>query len=73
MPIYEYRCRKCGTEFELMRPLAQRDAAARCTNCGSRATSRKLSLFSVVRADPGGAEGPDGDSDGDDDWEDDDF
>jgi putative FmdB family regulatory protein len=72
MPIYEYRCRKCGSEFELMRPLAQRDAAARCTSCGSRATSRKLSLFSVVRAEPAMADAADSGAEGED-WDDDDF
>ena len=50
MPIYEYRCRKCATEFELMRPIAQLDAPASCPACRSSATTRKLSTFSVVRS-----------------------
>ena len=37
MPIYEYRCTKCGTEFELMRPFSEADKAALCLKCGSEA------------------------------------
>ncbi len=48
MPIYEYACKKCGEDFELFRRLAQMNARAKCTHCGSRATRRKLSLFAVV-------------------------
>lgn len=45
MPIYEYRCRKCGNEFELMRRVTQMDASAPCPACRSKATSRKVSAF----------------------------
>jgi putative FmdB family regulatory protein len=48
MPIYEYHCRKCAQDFELMRRVAQMDDAAKCSNCGSRATKRKLSTFALV-------------------------
>ena len=48
MPIYEYHCAKCAQDFELMRRLGQMDAPATCTNCGSTATSRKLSTFAMV-------------------------
>ena len=53
MPIYEYGCKKCGNAFELMRPLADREKASKCPNCGSRSVARKLSMFAVAR----GAEG----------------
>lgn len=49
MPIYEYRCRKCGHEFEVMRRITQMDAQAPCPACRSRATSRKVSTFAVAR------------------------
>lgn len=48
MPLYEYHCRKCGQDFELMRRVAQMDAAAKCPHCASRATRRKLSVFARV-------------------------
>lgn len=44
MPIYEYRCSQCGTEFELMLPLAQRDSPTPCPRCGGRG-ERLVSVF----------------------------
>jgi len=44
MPIYEYSCRECGTEFEkLMRP----QAAVACPSCQSDHVNRRLSLVGV--------------------------
>lgn len=40
MPTYEYRCPKCGTEFELKRPMSESNKTAVCPKCGSR--SRRL-------------------------------
>ncbi|NMI00133.1 zinc ribbon domain-containing protein [Pseudonocardia sp. K10HN5] len=34
MPTYTYRCPNCGS-FDLVRPMAQADAQARCPDCGS--------------------------------------
>jgi putative FmdB family regulatory protein len=44
MPFYEYRCEKCGTKFELMRGIASRDEATRCTSCGAGGARRELPL-----------------------------
>lgn len=44
MPIYEYRCPKCGTDFELMRPFSEADKPAPCPNCGS-AGEKLISAF----------------------------
>ena len=79
MPIYEYRCKKCDTRFELMRRLAQRDKAATCSNCGSRATARvEIQRFAVATGAAPDIMGGDGDPEdfgmGDDDFDmDDDF
>ena len=35
MPIYEYRCSKCGKDFELMRPFSQADELSPCPSCGA--------------------------------------
>ncbi len=35
MPIYEYQCRSCQAEFELL--VRSRDQQARCPHCGSTA------------------------------------
>ena len=40
MPIYEYFCINCKTEFELVRPFSEADKGAVCPKCHSAA--RKL-------------------------------
>ncbi|MGK5628248.1 FmdB family zinc ribbon protein [Streptomyces sp. URMC 123] len=46
MPRYEYRCRPCGTTFELSRPMAESDAPARCP-AGHEDTVKLLSTVAV--------------------------
>jgi putative FmdB family regulatory protein len=46
MPIYEYRCDKCGAQFEELTSSA--DAAqVRCRRCASGRVTRLLSTFAV--------------------------
>jgi len=45
MPIYEYVCQDCKSEFETIRPMSQADAPIACEVCGRRKTKRKLSVF----------------------------
>lgn len=59
MPIYEYRCGACGTEFELMRSRALIDAPAACPACPSKSAARKLSIVAPLRV----AVAPPGDPD----------
>lgn len=40
MPIYEYFCPKCNSEFELMRPFSESKNAAECPKC--KAEAQKL-------------------------------
>lgn len=63
MPIYEYHCRKCTQDFELMRKVAQMDDAAKCPFCASRATSRKLSTFALVVSHSNRGRDDEGDTD----------
>jgi putative FmdB family regulatory protein len=37
MPIYEYRCERCGAVFSELRRIAERDEPAQCPNCGGPA------------------------------------
>ncbi len=45
MPIYEYRCRACGQEFEKF--VATAGAAVACTACAAIVVSGKLSVFGL--------------------------
>lgn len=44
MPVYEYRCPKCDTDFELMRRINEMNEPALCPQCGSK-TERLVSVF----------------------------
>ncbi len=50
MPQYEYRCRKCGADFELIRRIADLDKPVACIKCKSKRTYRRLSMFAVGRS-----------------------
>jgi len=55
MPIYEYFCQECRSEFEaLVRSAADRDDAT-CPNCRSQRVTRQLSAFAVAAAPTTGA------------------
>jgi len=45
VPIYEYRCRGCGKDFE--RYLARPSADVACPTCDSADVLRKLSVFGM--------------------------
>ena len=45
MPIYEYRCRRCGEEFE--RYVATVATAVACPSCAQSEVTRKLSVFGL--------------------------
>ena len=46
MPLYEYYCRPCGSQFEVLRPVSQMDHPAVCPE-GHTTNNRVLSLFST--------------------------
>jgi len=50
MPIYEYECPACGTAFSELMPI---DATATppCPRCGSIATRKRLSRFTLGRTE----------------------
>lgn len=45
MPIYEYQCSRCGTQFESIRTVSRADDPIECKLCGAPA-SRQISNFS---------------------------
>jgi putative FmdB family regulatory protein len=43
MPIYEYRCEKCGSKFEILRGITAIDEELKCPKCGAEKPKRLLS------------------------------
>ena len=47
MPVYTYRCRKCGSEFDLLVGVVAEEQKARCSKCGSTDLEKLLTTFGV--------------------------
>lgn len=45
MPMYDFNCQKCGSDFTLRRPIAEIDDPAPCPECKSEETKRQMSVF----------------------------
>ncbi|HEV7933568.1 MAG TPA: zinc ribbon domain-containing protein [Actinomadura sp.] len=56
MPRYEYRCRACGDDFELSRPMSESSAPAACP-AGHDDTVKLLSTVAVTGSSAGPAPG----------------
>jgi putative FmdB family regulatory protein len=56
MPIFEYRCRECGTRFE--RIVSSGQNTTTCKQCGSKRVEQLLSVFAVVGASGSAAAEP---------------
>ena len=55
MPMYEFRCDSCNTNFDERVSVSDRDRKIPCPKCGSTKTGRKLSVVGVgVGAAAGG-------------------
>ena len=57
MPRYEYRCRQCGSTFELARPMADSALPAGCP-AGHTDTVRLLSTVALTGGGPAGSPAP---------------
>jgi putative FmdB family regulatory protein len=49
MPIYEFHCKDCASDFSSLRQLSQAESVA-CPNCGATRVSRLLSV--TARSQP---------------------
>lgn len=47
MPIYEYRCDGCGTEFEKLVRRSGGSDEVRCPSCGEKRLTPRLSTFAA--------------------------
>lgn len=57
MPVYEYRCQKCGSVFELLRRMQDADLDLICPDCRSVEVKRLLSTFSSGGCGSGSSSG----------------
>ncbi|UCG70162.1 MAG: zinc ribbon domain-containing protein [Thermoplasmata archaeon] len=54
MPIYEYKCSKCGCAFEKLVFNSDQGEGLECPNCGNQETCRLMSSFSCGSSSGGG-------------------
>lgn len=47
MPIYEYHCPDCNTEFEKLVRLSEANTTPDCPECGEKHAHKKLSAFAM--------------------------
>lgn len=47
MPIYEYKCNKCGEKFEALVRWFHSQKSLKCPNCGDKDIERIISTFST--------------------------
>jgi len=47
MPIFEYKCRDCGSQFEKI--VASSSASVHCGNCESPHVDKLISVFAVAK------------------------
>jgi putative FmdB family regulatory protein len=47
MPIYEYKCGKCGEKFELKLGILHRRKSVKCPKCGAEEPERVFHPFST--------------------------
>lgn len=55
MPIYEFRCKKCGAAFEVIRPMGDSGRSLTCPECGARSPEKQLSVFATATGSAGGS------------------
>lgn len=51
MPIYEYRCQKCGKKVSVLTLRVSEEAKPECDRCGSKRLQRLMSRFATVKSD----------------------
>ncbi len=46
MPLYEYRCKKCGDDFELFHRINEDASNLPCPKCGEKGPEKRMSAVS---------------------------
>lgn len=62
MPVYEYRCKCCGREFEIRASIPEYSKGLEpvCPECGARECERLISLAAILGDSTGRYENPRG-------------
>lgn len=58
MPMYEYRCSECGSQYEQLRRMSEADRDLKCPKCGSADVARQVSACAVRGSSGGGGCAP---------------
>lgn len=45
MPLYEYRCPRCGHRFEVLQKIGQGAEGLLCPSCGAEKVEKQFSTF----------------------------
>lgn len=53
MPLYEYKCQKCGHRFEVLQRLGEGASGQTCPDCDHDEVSRLFSTFAATTANDG--------------------
>ena len=48
MPIFEYRCNACKTNFEVLERTNDMKKPLKCPNCGTQDTKKRFSAFAAM-------------------------
>ena len=48
MPIFEYHCNECTTEFEVLQRLSDADTPPKCPSCGALDPTKRFSAFATA-------------------------
>ena len=55
MPIYEYKCEKCGHKFDVFQRIGEDGSNLECPICGEPKPDKLFSAFASAGADTTGA------------------
>jgi putative FmdB family regulatory protein len=53
MPIYVYKCKKCGESFEAFRSIHDSDKEVACPGCGTKHPERVIASVYCGSSNPG--------------------
>lgn len=48
MPLYEYQCQDCGSQFEKMARFSEVHLPPECPECHGRQTQKQISVFAMA-------------------------